>query len=332
MDDVRIGCHGLNGHQILGAFGHLKRARLVAVSGLDDEQYKDLCDKQSAVMKPARRYATLAEMLGDEDVDAVSLCSPRRDQQSADLIAAVRADKHVLAEKPLATTLDQLDELESVVRGADVKVVAMLGMSYYPLIRQMADAVRGGRIGEVVHVYAMKSYPYHDGRPQDRGVDGGLVCQAGVHAVDMIRAVTGLEVTEVFAWDTMVGNPEPGQLQMAGSVAMRFSNGAVGLLAVNYLNPKKMGFWGNDQLRVHGTCGMIEGVDGLTRATLAAVDDEPQSLAIDAPDHHEQTQDFIDWVLGQRAPHHTMDDSLRCTRVVLCAQKSADLGTPIACA
>jgi len=213
-----------------------------------------------------------------------------------------------------------------------VKVVAMLGMTYYPIIRQMAAEVRAGRIGEVVHVYGMKSYPYHDGRPQDRGVDGGLICQAGIHAIDMIRAVSGQEVTETFAFDTMHGNPQPGQLQMAGSVAMRFGNGALGLLAVNYLNPKKMGFWGNDQIRVHGTGGMIEAVDGLTRAVLAGVDDEPQTLAIDAPDYHQQTQDFIDWVAGRCQPHHTLDDSLRCTRVVLSAQKSADLGRPVACA
>ena len=332
MDEVRVGCHGLNGHQILRAFGTLQGARLVAVSGLDDDKYAQQCEAIGDPLKQARRYATLNELLADDAVDAVSLCSARRDRQSADLIAAVHAGKHVLAEKPLATTLEQLDELEAVVRGADVKVVAMLGMSYYPIIRRLADEVRSGRLGDVVHVYAMKSYPYHEGRPQDRGVDGGLICQAGVHAVDMIRAVTGLEIVEVIAYDTMHGNPKPGRLQMAGSVAMRFSNGAVGLLAVNYLNPKKMGFWGNDQIRVHTTGGMIEAVDGLSRATMARVDDEPETLAIDAPDYHQQTQDFIDWVSGQGQPHHGLEDSLRCTRIVLSAQKAADDGRAVTCA
>jgi len=330
MDTVSFGCHGTKGHQIINFVNKLDGARLAAVSAISDEDFAGLAENVPEI-KDVPRYDTLEELLADKNVDAVSLCSPRRDKQAGHLIQSVEAGKHVLAEKPLATSLEQFDRLRAAVADVDVKVVAMLGTIYGPTFEKMHDIVAAGKTGEVVNVFAQKSYGYHDRRPQDRGIDGGLICQAGIHAIDFIRYVTGLEIVEVHAYDTGLSNPREGDLQMGAGLSVRFDNGAVGACVFNYLHPKSFPFWGNEQLRVWGLQGMVELTDGGHFARYAPVEGEVEDLTIEETDHTAHAQAFAHEILGKGQMRHTLEDSLRCTQVVLAAQASADQGKPVSC-
>ena len=100
METLRIGLYGTNGHQMHRALTrpHPWPAAPTAVAGFPADAVDALrADGAACAVVP-----DLPALLARDDVDLVSLCSPRRADQAADAIACLRAGKHVYAEKPAA--------------------------------------------------------------------------------------------------------------------------------------------------------------------------------------------------------------------------------------
>lgn len=262
LEPIGVGLYGSNNHQV----GHLlvdcPYGKLVAHAALrrDPEQ-------------PATKYASLAEMLEDDRVELVSLCSPRREHQAEDAIACLRAGKHVYAEKPATLDNPTLDRVLEVARGTGREFHEMADTVFRQPWWALRELVRAGELGDIVQVWAQKSYPASlDSRPQDEAIDGGLTRQVGIHAVRMVEHLTGLRVTGVEAVETKVGNDRGGELRMAASLSLTLSNGGVGSIIANYCNPAGFGPRGNDQVRVFGTKGIAELVDDATRTRVVIGD------------------------------------------------------------
>jgi len=322
MTEVKLACFGMDGHQIIGRIPELRRARLTAIGGMTEDQVKRIKETFPDVSV----FPDLDSMLEKGEVDLISFCSVPRTEQTDLAIRALNAGKHVLVEKPMATTAGDLDRLRRAVEISGTELRTMTAMPYEPEFTAMKKIVEAGTLGTVVQVYAMKSYPCLDSRPQDRGVDGGIILQAGIHAVSFIRYVTGMEFVEVFAQDTGTGNPKEGELQMGANMTFRMSNGALAAVLCNYCNQRSIGYHGNDQLRVHGTHGMIELVDGRTRRMLVLKEQAPKPFEDIAP-AKSYPQDLIDCILDGTPTLLSRDDSFRNTAVVLRAQESATRGT-----
>jgi predicted dehydrogenase len=180
--------------------------------------------------------------------------------------------------------------------------------------------VRSGRIGRVVQVIAEKSYPFHERRPCDEGVDGGLILQCGVHAMRFVEHVAGARVRSVRALETTAGNPAgDGGLRMAACLMMELEGGGLASITANYLNPKGTGVWGYESLRILGEHGMVESGRGgaHTRLVIGGTDHGP--LSTDAPG-----LDYLDAYLrlltGAGEMPLTLEEELRPTRWVLRAK------------
>jgi predicted dehydrogenase len=317
-EKLRVACYGTNGHQILQQLADHPRAQLVAVSEIDAAQV--------AVPEGVRFEDDLDALIAADDVDLISLCSPRRDEQFGQAVRCLRAGKHVLAEKPATMTVEQLHELIRVTDECEAEFRQMGACYQEAVLSAIRKVVDEGRLGEVVHVFAHKSYPYKEWRPQDRGVDGGLIRQAGIHGVRFIQLATGLKAVRACGLDTGLGNPKDGELQMAASVALELEGGAVATLMCNYLNPPGFGSWGNAHLRVHGTKGMIEAVDDMRRRRMIigegaeeAIPDVPQSYPV-------FFDSYADYLLDGTPMPYSAEDDLYALRTVIRAQEAVDAG------
>ena len=330
MAELRVALHGTNGHQISGLVATLQRARLVGVAHVPAERFAEWKETMPEAYAGAERYESLAELLERAEPDLVSICSARRDRQHEDVVRALEAGAHVYAEKPLATSLEGLEAIRTAAERSGREVRAMTGMRYAPGFREMQALVEAGTLGDVVQVFAQKSYPYHDRRPQDPGVDGGLIPQASIHAVDFVRFVTGLEFEQVVAMDTRRGNPSDGGLRIAGQFLARLTGGALCTIVCNYCNPPGIGFWGNDQLRVHGTGGMAEVVDCGARSLVAIGEEPPAALANPSLEggYELLLRDYVAHLLDGSPMLLTQDDCFTDTEVVIRAQQAADGGRP----
>lgn len=285
METLRIGLYGTNGHQIHHALTqpHLWPAKLTAVAGFPE----GIIDALRVAGGVFVIMPDLPAMLARDDVDLVALCSPRRADQASDAIACLRAGKHVYAEKPAALTESDLDAILAAATASGCRFHEMADSAFAQPWFAMREVVKAGTIGTVVQVATQKSYPYHPRRPQDETIDGGLICQCGIHAVRFIEHVAGVQVTEVDALETNFGDPSRGDGPRTAALLMaRLENGGLASVTANYLNPPGFGSWGNEMVRIFGTKGMVEAVDGgaRTRLVVGKKDCGPLDCAAVPPD------------------------------------------------
>lgn len=325
MRKVKIAVVGSNGHQIIGPMQKVEACQLVGIADCNPDIIAQWEKTSPEFLSKVPRFNSLEEILQKTDCDLVSLCANRRDQQGKQVLSCLKAGRHVLAEKPICTSLEELKEIRAVSQKANRKVWAMLPMIYMPIFRDFEQHVRNGELGEIVQVVAQKSYKFGGNkRPQDRGIDGGIT-QAAIHAMSFVRSTTGLEFTELSAMECAVGNPQPkGELQTAFAMNAKLSNGALCQIWANYMNPLSVSYWGNDQLRIFGTRGMVEAVDGLGRASLFLPSGSHQkNLDQQQPNY---LPDLLQELISNEPSHLEMEDSFRCTQIAIEAQISASQG------
>ena len=318
MAKVQIGLYGGNGHQIQQALTDHPLAELAATAAFNRSQLPEALRDRAGI----RHYDSLEELLADDRVELISLCSPRRCAQAREAIRCLEAGKHVYAEKPCATTEADLDAIFAAVERTGRQFHEMAGTAFAQPYLAMRRLVQAGEIGTVVQVMAQKSYPYHDNRPQDEDIDGGLICQAGVHALRFIEHVAGTRIAEIEAVETGLGNPKEGGLQMAAAMTLRLDNGGVGAVIANYLNSPEFGAWGNEALRIFGTKGFVEAVDGGARTRLVLNNKDCGAL-----DLGEASLDYLDLYLacltGKGEMPLSLEAELHPTRMVIRAKESA---------
>jgi predicted dehydrogenase len=264
MKPLRIGLYGQNGHQIQSLLHENSLAELIGVAGLDAKTTTEI----QRTHPNAVAHHSFDELLRDERLDLISLCSPRRADQARDAIACLTAGKHVYAEKPSALSEAELDELLTAATRCGREFHEMAGTIFHQPYYAMRDVVRSGRLGEIVQVLVQKSYPYHDGRPQDEAVDGGLIGQVAIHGTRLIEHLTGVRLARCAGFETSLGNPKTGGLRMAASLSFTLENGGCATLLANYLNPWGGKLWGYEEVRIFGTLGMVESTEGGKKSRL----------------------------------------------------------------
>ncbi len=319
MKKLKVGIYGSNGHQIQGLLAQYEEAELVCTAAFEREKLPDVFQQR----KDIRHYETLDELIADDEVELISLCSPRRADQAMQAIRCLNAGKHVYAEKPCAMDEGDLDRIMATVKQTGMQFHEMAGTTFDNPYLEMRQLVQEGVIGTVVQVLAQKSYPYNDRRPQDEDIDGGLICQNGVHALRFVEHTAGTRIAEIQAFETKLGNPKPGNLHIAASYMMKLENGGVASVVANYLNMPAFGKWGNETVRIFGTGGFIESVDGGAKTRLVLKDKDYGELSC-REESREYFQLYAANLLRQEKMPLSLEDELHPTRMVIRAKRYAD--------
>ncbi|MBL9198971.1 MAG: Gfo/Idh/MocA family oxidoreductase [Opitutaceae bacterium] len=313
-----VGLYGANGHQLAAAkLADHPHARLVAAAGLPPAR----------VPGGVRRHDSLDALLADPAVEIVSLCSPRRADQARDAIRCLEAGRHVYAEKPAALTEADLDRILAAATRAGKQFHEMAGTAFSSHYAMMRRLVRDGAVGEVVQIHVQKSYRYGAARPQDEDIDGGMFLQAGIHAARLVEHVGGVRMRSLTGWETTFGKP-PGQDGAGKSAAAAqavLENGGLATITMNYLNPPGTTLpHGNESLRVFGTKGYVESIDGGQRMRLVTAGKitEPHELG--------PATDYFDFVAAHLARGDpmplTLDEELHPLRQLLRAKEALRAG------
>lgn len=313
---IGVALYGDNGHQVHEKLVAHHRARLVAFAAFPREKLPPaLCEDADITA-----YPDLDTLLEDPRVELVVLCSPRRSEQARHAIRALRAGRHVYAEKPCAPTESALDEVLAVAKETGRHFREMAGTAFEQPYRTMREIARSGRLGRVVQVIAEKSYPYHPERPRDEDVDGGLILQCGVHALRFVEHVACARVHSVRALETTTGNPSgDGGLRMAACLMVELEGGGIASITANYLNPAGTGMWGYESLRIIGELGFVESLHGgrQTRLVIGETDHGPLSTTDPCIDYMDT---YLNLLSGVRDMPLDSEEELRPTRWVLRAK------------
>ncbi len=204
-------------------------ARLVAVCRADASRADEAAAELGVPCE-----ASLEALLERPDVDAVCLCSPSG-LHAEQAVAAARAAKHVLVEKPMALRLADADAMIAACRGAGVRLGVALQRRTDPASRALHDAIRAGELGDLV--LGTATVPYY--RPQSyydsaawRGTwsldGGGALMNQGIHPVDLLLWLMGGEAEVVGASGGAVQHEI--EVEDCMAAALRFSSGARGAI------------------------------------------------------------------------------------------------------
>jgi predicted dehydrogenase len=213
---------------------HWAGGQLVAVSASTPQS-----SQRAARRLGAEHVATADEIFTADDVDVIHICTPNslHLEQAA---AALAAGKHVICEKPLATTVDDAIVLVEAVENAQTVAAVPFIYRFYPMVRearcQIANAavwlMHGGYLQDHMAKADLSGWRSD---PTQSGVSMTFA-DIGSHWCDLMEFVTGHRIGAVFA--TEAAAPRRGVRQDDGAVvAFRTDRGAIGSLVVSQASP-----------------------------------------------------------------------------------------------
>jgi len=251
------------------------------------------------------------------------------------LIEALARGKHVISDKPLCTSMADLDRIAALAGEKNLKVGCMLTMRDAAAFIGARNLIQAGRIGEVHAIAFGGQHPLLLGsRPGwyfEQGKHGGTITDIGIHAIDALPWVTGRQWSKINAarcWRALV--PQDLHMQDAGQMMLEMDNGCGVLGDVSYFAPDRAGyampyywrttFWGRDGVIETSTTAKDIQVLGREDATVQI---EPLPPAQRGGYLHS----FLDDIASE-APVNGLDTAavLRSTRNVIRIQEAADRG------
>ncbi|MFC1607925.1 Gfo/Idh/MocA family protein [Candidatus Latescibacterota bacterium] len=318
-EEIRVGMIGNVGHAslVLNGLPDTHNTRLVA--------YAVMGKKDVKVPAGATVYDHYEEMLDKEQLDVVGVCLPYYQNATASIAAAQRKI-HVITEKPVATTLSDMNALLHAVTVNKIRLTTMLNMRVDPHYLAIKDSITAGDIGEPVLATAQKSYRFGESRPEfykKTETYGGTIPWIGIHCLDYIHYTTNLDYTDVAAFQSNLDHPDykPGFQDNVGML-LKLSNGGTAMINLDYLRPETATTHGDDRLRIVGSEGVIEIKDSGARIELISSTREAYDIPL--PEGKSLFADFIAELRGEGKHILSPEEPFEMTRVALIAHLAAE--------
>jgi predicted dehydrogenase len=306
-----------------GVLTRLPGVELVAIADEDAER-----GQAAAAQFGAEWAADYREVVAREDLDAVVVCSENVRHKEM-TIAAAEAGKHVLCEKPLATTVEDAQAMIDACAAHGVKLQTAFPVRFNASVVALKQAVQAGQIGTPLAIAARNpgTCP-HSWFVQPELSGGGAVIDHTVHVVDVLRWMFDAEVTEVYAEIDRRIHDIP--TDDTGLLMMKLSNGIPVSLDTSWSRPTNWPIWGGVTIDVIGESGVLA-VDAYNNNLDLAETRTPSYswVPVEYTGDPEMVTAFIDAVRNDTEPTVTGVDGLRALQVALCAYESAQRQAPV---
>lgn len=299
------------------AYARNRATRLAAVVDVREEVARNVAERFGAAA-----FGSVHQMLDGADVDAVSICTSD-EQHVAPALACFAAKKHVLLEKPIATSLNDAEEIIRAAGQAGVKFLMGQIVRFDPAYAHVKARLDGGELGELEAVFARRlnsvgSQDVLQGRIS-------VLSFLGVHDFDYVRWLSNSEPVCVHTESVARMHKAAGyDVEDHTFTLIRFASGVIACVEAGWIlpnvHPRKADF----KLEVMGTRGMAQ-VDllggGLAVCTERGWELPPMGQALDLEIAH-----FVDCILDDRPPTVSGEDGREALRMSLAAQESARTG------
>jgi predicted dehydrogenase len=329
-----VGC-GLIGKVQAEAIASIPGARLMAMCGRDEKRTAEFAVKFSAA-----GYTDYDQFLKHPGLQIVNICTPSG-LHAEQGIAAARAGKHVLVEKPIETTLEKADALIEACDRHGVKLGVIFQSRFLPAVQKIKRAIDEGRLGRLMigdaYVKWYRAPEYYAGSWHGTmALDGGgaLINQA-IHTVDLLRWMMG-PVETAFAMKSALRYPQiEGEDTLVAS--LRFQNGALGVIEA--ATSAKPGF--KRRLEISGergtvildgdaiSCWAIDGESEDANGGEQITDGSANPAAISNEGHRRQIEDMMRAVIKDRAPMIDGREGRKSLELVVALYASANTGEVI---
>jgi len=259
MKTIKVGVAGLGfiGPAHIEALRRIPGIEVVAIS----ENNEELAKSKAEQLGVPNYFGNFNDLI-KEDIDCVHICTPNFLHFEM-AKAALLTGKHVVCEKPLATTIEEGEELLALAKEKGLIHAVHFNIRYYPLVRQMKVMREKGEIGEIYSIigsylqdWLFYATDYNWRLEPELSGKSKAVADIGSHLMDLLEYISGLKITEVIAdfktihpirqkplkpIETFAGKilqPEdyedvPISTEDYATVMLRFDNGNKGVITVS---------------------------------------------------------------------------------------------------
>lgn len=275
-------------------------------------------------------HDSLDALLAEKDIDFVAIGDyfGIRGQRA---IAALKAGKNVYTDKPVCTSLSELDEIERLAKEKNLNVGCMLDVRYYPWVETARKFIAEGKLGDIHNIIFGGQHPLLWGSRAgwyfEEGKHGGTINDIAVHGIDIIEYLTGLRMKKIIAarcWNAYA--PEAPCFKDCGQFMIELTNGCGVMADVSYAAPNSCGYKLHTYWRFNfcGTKGNMEVTltDNVVKVALDGTDGY-EVLPQEPPTGDDCLTVYLKALRGEKTPI-TTQDVIRVSRETLLIQKAAD--------
>lgn len=230
---------------IIGCGGIADRRTLPGMMLTDNSVPYAVMDADAAVAEKVKEkygaeyaFNNYEDVLALPDVDVVYIASPvfcHKEQA----LAAAKAGKHILIEKPIGINLEETLEIIDACKKAGVKLGVGFMMRYHAYHQEMKRFIADGNLGQIVSMRAQFTcwYPEIKGAwRQNKALSGGgALADLGVHCIDLLQYISGLNAVECVGFATT--NTFGYNVDDTASLIMKMENGALAYVDCNFNIP-----------------------------------------------------------------------------------------------
>jgi predicted dehydrogenase len=272
-------------------------------------------------------------MLEREEVDIVVVCTPHYSHTTY-AVAAAQAGKHVIVEKPVALSLEDVRKQQDAIRKANVKSLVGFVLHWNPLLMTIDRLIQEGVFGDIFmvevdymhRIWMTPEEKWYASREQS----GTAILTGGCHAIDALRWFARSEAEQVCAYQVKTANPieYPGTI----SVNVKFEDGKIGRSTTTF--DAKMPYRFN--IGIYGTEGSLRnnelfapklfpGQNGFLKIPCIL----PDSADVAHHPFEGEVAHFLDCIIEDKKPYPDLDDAARTHEVCFAADLSAELHKPV---
>lgn len=333
-----IGCGGIADRRTIPGLVLADNAELVAVMDINMELAKKVGEKYNV----SAVYDNIDDLLSNDEVEVVYIATPvfLHKEQS---IAALKAGKHVLVEKPVGLTVAEGNEIAELAKSKNLKVSVGLMMRYHTYHQQIKELISSGKIGDIVSMRAQFTcwFPESDKAwSQSKKMSGGgSLMDLGVHCIDLLLYLSSLKACIVSGMcETMTFSYE---VEDSASVLIKMENGAKAYVDVNFNIPddaseSRLEFFGTrGSIIANGTMAQEEvGTVKVTESNQEGYDamqerTELNSYILEGDLGNMYTKEieaFSDALLNNKTPVINIDEAIFVQKIIEAAYESSASG------
>lgn len=334
MNKIKVavfGCGAIAQRRHIPEYAENQHVELVAFADPNLERAQEMVD-----LYGGKAYASYEEILANEEIDAVSVCTPNY-LHAPMTIAAANAGKHVLVEKPMACSIEEAEQMIEAAQKNNVYLMVGHNQRLMPPHVKAKEILDSGKLGKVLTFRTSFGHP----GPEAWSVDGadswffrkeeaimGAMGDLGVHKSDFIRYLLNDEVADVASFIGTL-HKEGTEVDDNATCLLRMKSGAIGTLVASWTQYRggdnSTILWCENGVMkigtVHGNEVIVELTDGTVETyevgMMSTNEKQVPSGVIDA---------FVESITTNTPPTISGEEGLRAVKVILGAFESQKTG------
>lgn len=336
MQKLKVGVIGLGiqGELHLRTYSELPNTEVVGIADVNEERLKAMGNKY----KVKGLYKDFNKMIAESGAEAISIATPDHFHREA-AVASLRADKHTLVEKPLATSVHEADDILKTAAMSRAKLMTNYTHRWHPAYYQAYSTIKSGKIGKPVVGYARKNDTLYVATEMIKWADKSSPTMfLSAHDVDLIRWYFGGEANEVYATGIKQVLVKKGiDTYDAVQAQVRFDTGAVATFEATWIYPNTFPTIVDSFVEVIGTDGVIHldrKSESIEVATHTAFQYPKTFLAGEIFGKLQgafqlAVAHFVDCVINNKEPLISGKDGRQVTSILEAIHRSAKEGKPV---